>query len=157
MILPDYGSSDVLSTKHTEEYIERMKKLREEKENFENYQKTKPGTGANFYKNFKRVTVPKRTLLYSENVESLRDVKNSIKSVKKPIAPHKFLIGYDREKIRKNAFRISKNVSLTSDEVDKMIKNLNPNNHNNLVTVPDGISYSQAVKTLHNELKKINI
>jgi len=139
-------------------YINQQKKHREEKEKYNEYLQSKPGNGKVFDKKISRVTVPVRTLLFSENAFSLREVKNMIKSVKKPIAPHKFSIGYEEMKRqRKNPFRISKNINLVSDEVDKNIMNLNAQNHQDLIMLDDNISYEEAVKSLHKEFKKINI
>lgn len=116
----------------------------------------KPGSGNLFDKKISRVTVPVRTLLFSENAYSLREVKNSIRSVKKPIAPHKFLIGYEAKNQRKNPFRISKNLNLSSDVADKNIMNLNAQNHDNLIKVKDGLTYEEAIVSLKKELKNIN-
>lgn len=97
-------------------------------------------------------------MLFSENAFSIREVKNSIKSVKKPIAPHKFSIGYEESKRqRKNPFRISKNINLISDDVDKNIMNLNAQNHQDLIRIDDEVSYEEAVNHLHKELKRLKI
>lgn len=104
------------------------------------------------------MTVPVRTLLFSENAFSLREVKNCIKSVKKPIAPHKFSIGFEETKRqRKNPFRISKNINLISDEADKNIMNLNAQNHKDLIKLGDGLDYEEAINNLHNELNRLKI
>ena len=157
VILPDYGQPDVLSKKNAVEYMERQKKLREEKLLIQKKEETKPGSGNYFDKKVSRVTVPTRTCLFSEQAYSLRDMKNSIKSVKKPIAPHKFSIGYENKSNRKNLYRLSKNIMLTSDEADKNIMNLNAQNHRDLINLEDGISYEDAIVTLKRELKKLKI
>jgi len=157
VILPDYGTNECLHQKHCVDYIERQEKLRKDKEKFKKQQESLPGSGKLFNKKVSRVTVPTRTILFSENAFSLREVKNSIKSVKKPIAPHKFSIGYEAKNHRKNPFRISTNLNLSSDEADKNIMNLNAKNHNDLIQIPDGISYEDAISQLKKELKNINI
>jgi len=118
VILPNYGSAEILETRNQKAYIERQKQFREEKEEKRVKESLKAGNGNLFDKKISRVTVPKRTLLFSDNALSLREVKNSIRSLKKPIAPHKFQIGFQQDNFRKNPFRISKNIMLTSDEAD---------------------------------------
>lgn len=156
VILPDYGENKVINEKHTKEFVERMIKTRKDKDKFIKWQETKPGTGKNFKNRISRVTVPMRTLLFSENAFSLRDFKNSIKSVKKPIAPHKFSIGYEPKTHRKNPLRISTNMVLMSDEADKQIMNLNAENRTDLIQLEDGIQYETAIKILKEKLKNIN-
>lgn len=156
VVIPNFGKPECLEQKHTKEYIQKQAELRERKEKFKKIQEIKAGSGNLFDKKISRVTVPVRTILFSENALTLREVKNCIKSVKKPVAPHKFQIGYEAKSHRKNPFRISKNLNLSSDAADNMIMNLNAQNHNDLIKIPDGISYEEAVTTLQQELKKIN-
>jgi hypothetical protein len=135
-----------------------MKEHRDKKEAYSKYLEERPGNGKHFEKKISRVTVPVRTLLFSENAFTLREVKNSIKSVKKPIAPHKFSIGFEETKRqRKNPFRISTNINLISDEVDKNIMNLNAQNHKDLIQVEGVVTYEEAVNILHKELKGLKI
>lgn len=135
-----------------------MTKHREKVKEYEDCLNSRPGNGNHFDKKISRVTVPTRTLLFSENAFSLREVKNSIKSVKKPIAPHKFSVGYeDSKRQRKNPFRISKNINLVSDEVDKNIMNLNAQNHKDLIKINEGLTYDEAIISLHKELKSLKM
>lgn len=156
--IPNYGENKAKEVKNYNDYVNNMKEFREKKEEYQKQLENRPGNGKHFDNKISRVTVPVRTLLFSENAFSLREVKNSIKSVKKPIAPHKFSIGFEESKRqRKNPFRISKNINLVSDEVDKNIMNLNAQNHKDLIRVDGEVTYEEAVATLHKELKRLKI